>query len=44
MEEGTLDPVEHSDWAPLIVAVLKPDKENVQICGDFKYCKPCVKA
>ena len=34
--EGTLEPVEHSDWAILIVAVLKPDKRRVRICGDFK--------
>ena len=35
VEEGTLEPVEHSDWASPIVAVLKPE-ENVRICGDFK--------
>ena len=34
--EGTLEPVEHSDWAIPIVAVLKPDKQRVRICGDFK--------
>ena len=36
MEEGTLEPVEHSEWASPIVAVLKQDKQTVQICGDFK--------
>ena len=36
VEEGTLEPVEHSEWASPIVAVLKPDKESVRICGDFK--------
>lgn len=34
--EGTLSPVDHSDWAAPIVAVLKPDKQRVRICGDFK--------
>ncbi len=36
VSEGTLEPVEHSDWATPIVAVLKPDKQRVRICGDFK--------
>ena len=36
VEEGTLEPVEHSEWATPIVAVLKPDKKRVRICGDFK--------
>lgn len=36
MEEGTLEPVEHSEWASPIVAVLKQDKQSVRICGDFK--------
>ena len=36
MEQGTLEPVEHSEWASPIVAVLKPDKQSVRICGDFK--------
>ncbi len=34
--EGTLEPVEHSEWASPIVPVLKPDKQTVRICGDFK--------
>ena len=37
VEDGILEPVEHSDWASPIVAVLKPDKESVRICGDFKH-------
>ena len=34
--KGTLEPVEVAEWAAPIVAVLKPDKTNVRICGDFK--------
>lgn len=34
--DGTLEPVEHSEWAAPIVAVLKADKQRVRICGDFK--------
>jgi len=34
--EGTLEPVEVAEWAVPIVAVLRPDKTNVRICGDFK--------
>ena len=34
--EGTLEPIEVAEWAAPIVAVLKPDKTNVSICGDFK--------
>ena len=33
--ESTLEPVETAKWAALIVAVLKPDKTIVCICGDF---------
>lgn len=36
VEKGTLEPVEHSEWASPIVPVLKPDKQTVRICGDFK--------
>ena len=36
VEEGTLETVEVSEWASPIVLVLKPDKINVRICGDFK--------
>ena len=35
VQEGTLEPVEHSQWAAPIVAVLKSDRKNVRICGDF---------
>ena len=34
--EGTLVPVEYSDWATPIVAVVKSDRKSVRICGDFK--------
>ena len=34
-EEGTLEPVDISEWAAPIVAVLKSDKTSVRICGDF---------
>ena len=36
VREGTLEPVEHAEWAAPIVAVLKADKTSVQICGDFR--------
>ena len=35
-DEGTLEPVEVSDWAAPMVAVLKSDKNSVRICGDFR--------
>ena len=34
-EEGTIEPVKVSDWAALIVPVLKSDK-SIQISGDFR--------
>jgi len=36
IDEGTLQPVEMSGWASPSVSILKPDKVNVRICGDFK--------
>lgn len=34
--EGTLEPVEYSDWAVPTMAVVKRDKKSVRICGHFK--------
>ena len=36
VSEGTLEPVDHSDWAAPVVAVLKSDKKSVRLCGDFQ--------
>ena len=36
VQEGTLEPVEFSDWATPIVCVLKSDQKTVRICGDFQ--------
>ena len=33
--DGTIEPVEITEWAAPIVAVLKQDKQSVRICGDF---------
>ncbi len=33
---GWYEPVEVSDWAAPIVAVLKSDKTSIRICGDFR--------
>jgi len=35
-KEAVIEPVQFSDWAAPIVPVLKSDKTNVRICGDFK--------
>ena len=34
-DNGVLEPVEVADWAAPIVVVLKRDKLNVRLCGDF---------
>lgn len=34
--KGIFEPVQFSDWASRIVTILKSDKLNVRICGDFK--------
>ena len=34
--EGTLEPVDVSDWAAPIVPVVKSDRKSVRICGDFR--------
>ena len=34
-DNGVLEPVEVADWAAPIVVVLKCDKLNVRLCGDF---------
>lgn len=34
--EGTLKPVDYSDWAAPIEAVMKSDGKSVRICGDFR--------
>ena len=36
MSEGTLEPVQFSEWAAPIVPVLKKDKQSICICGDFR--------
>ena len=34
--EGTLEPINYSDWAAPIVPVLKSDCKSVRVCGDFR--------
>ena len=34
--EGTLEPVNYSDWAAPIVAVMKSDRKSLRICSDFR--------
>lgn len=34
-EEGTIQPVQFSEWAAPIVPILKPDN-SIRICGDYK--------
>ena len=36
VKQGIIEPVQSSDWATPIVVVLKSDKKNIRICGDFK--------
>ena len=36
VKEGTLEPVQFSEWAAPIVPVLKSDKSSIRICGDFR--------
>ena len=36
VEEGTLESVEFSEWAAPIIAVLKSNKKNIRICGNFR--------
>ena len=44
VEEGTLEPVEFSEWFAPIVTVLKQDRESVRIRRDFKLTiNPCTK-
>ena len=34
-DEGTIEPVQFSEWAAPIVPILKPD-DSIRICGDYK--------
>ena len=36
VSEGTLEPVQFSEWAAPIVPVLKKDKQSIRFCGDFR--------
>ena len=34
-DEGTIEPVQFSEWVAPIVTILKPD-DSIRICGDYK--------
>ena len=34
-KEGIIEPVSFSEWAALIVSILKPDRKSLRICGDL---------
>ena len=34
--EGTLEPIDYSDWVAPIIAVMKSDRKSVHICGDYR--------
>ena len=36
VSEGTVEPVQFSEWTAPIVPVLKKDKQSIRICGDFR--------
>ncbi len=35
VENGILELVQYSEWAAPVVAVWKPDRKAIQLCGDF---------
>ncbi len=36
VENDILEPVQYSEWAAPVVAVWKPDRKAIRLCGDFK--------
>ena len=36
VEEGTLEPIQFSNWVAPIIRVTMSDKPSVRICGDFR--------